>query len=672
EFKESESKLLPSILCNVQYFDPENSQTQDEESLEWIPHYIDPETGSKFVAGKVYAMQVTLTNTMAIPYSVSALVTIPSGALAVKCSSVKTQRFTLQPFTTILETLHFYFPSTGSFDQYPIRLADRKNCIVASSRAVRLVVVETMEKSMLMDGKGGITWSYLSLHGTDAEVLEWIQNDENVLTEEMAESILFRFSTDTTGEFWGHVVQGLRRKGVYCDEVWAFGVKFGSRREIVEWLVRRKPADLAFVAVDGLVVDDYVSGEKDVFMYWPLINARAHEIGHRSRANNREFSETYSKFILYLLVKPASAHSCRDHLSLICFLLLQDRFEIALKRFKHLTQEIALNRVKPEMEIQLDYLTAWFDFIDQSSPSGIATLKHARDIAKKHKDCPAKHWNELFAAVLDRVDEFDAFFFEASSAAGASAVDSSPKQSGMSSALSFKILSDDTGALGSLLCSYANISQCEIRFYSLNLEMEFSSKPFSVASRFQGSESAVSNSSPTIMTRPHHTLVVDFPVGRGELTVTVPKDVKRGNVAVEVFALDGVVSQTRVASESCLKVLFVERKGALQVLRKEGRGAAAASLDDEWEVPSTISSANVHLLASQNLKPVRSVYIKVYAKLDDGREVFYKDGYTDILGRFEYASLSNSGILAHVVEFAILASSSGDGDAVFTVKPPKV
>ncbi|KAJ3068477.1 hypothetical protein HDU98_008361 [Podochytrium sp. JEL0797] len=69
-------------------------------------------------------------------------------------------------------------------------------------------------------------------------------------------------------------------------------------------------------------------------------------------------------------------------------------------------QEITLNQVKPEMEIQLNYLTAWFDFIDQSSsPSGTVSLKHARDIAKKHKDCPVKHWNELFAAVLDLDDD---------------------------------------------------------------------------------------------------------------------------------------------------------------------------------------------------------------------------------------------------------------------------
>ncbi|RYD80367.1 MAG: hypothetical protein EOP84_12065 [Verrucomicrobiaceae bacterium] len=42
-------------------------------------------------------------------------------------------------------------------------------------------------------------------------------------------------------------------------------------------------------------------------------------------------------------------------------------------------------------------------------------------------------------------------------------------------------------------------------------------------------------------------------------------------------------------------------------------------------------------------KPVTKAYVKVYARLKNGTVRFYKDGYTDLRGRFDYASL-NTGI----------------------------
>jgi hypothetical protein len=43
-------------------------------------------------------------------------------------------------------------------------------------------------------------------------------------------------------------------------------------------------------------------------------------------------------------------------------------------------------------------------------------------------------------------------------------------------------------------------------------------------------------------------------------------------------------------------------------------------------------------------KPLSKVYVKVYAKQSDGGVRFHKDGYTDLRGRFDYASLSGSGL----------------------------
>ena len=42
-------------------------------------------------------------------------------------------------------------------------------------------------------------------------------------------------------------------------------------------------------------------------------------------------------------------------------------------------------------------------------------------------------------------------------------------------------------------------------------------------------------------------------------------------------------------------------------------------------------------------RPVPKAYVKVYGRLDDGSIRFVKDGYTDLLGRFDYVGTNESG-----------------------------
>ena len=61
-----------------------------------------------------------------------------------------------------------------------------------------------------------------------------------------------------------------------------------------------------------------------------------------------------------------------------------------------------------------------------------------------------------------------------------------------------------------------------------------------------------------------------------------------------------------------------------------------------------------------NNKPLSRVYIKCYALLKKNHNIdgitkniiFYKDGYTSLTGKFDYASL-NTQILPHVIKFSI-------------------
>jgi hypothetical protein len=93
----------------------------------------------------------------------------------------------------------------------------------------------------------------------------------------------------------------------------------------------------------------------------------------------------------------------------------------------------------------------------------------------------------------------------------------------------------------------------------------------------------------------------------------------------------------------------------------------ANSLD--VQIAENYGQLQVTTLATPH-KPLSSVYVKVYARLKNNTVQFYKDGYTDLRGRFDYSSLSTD-MLNQVQRFAILVLSDAHGAVVREVAPPK-
>jgi hypothetical protein len=67
----------------------------------------------------------------------------------------------------------------------------------------------------------------------------------------------------------------------------------------------------------------------------------------------------------------------------------------------------------------------------------------------------------------------------------------------------------------------------------------------------------------------------------------------------------------------------------------------------------SVPLGRLQVLGSGNKQPIEGAYVKVYAKHNDGSVRFYKDGYTDLRGIFDYASLSTSD-WASVSRYSIL------------------
>ena len=137
--------------------------------------------------------------------------------------------------------------------------------------------------------------------------------------------------------------------------------------------------------------------------------------------------------------------------------------------------------------------------------------------------------------------------------------------------------------------------------------------------------------------RPAQSRTYRLPAGKPEVVIPLPDDLARRNVLVEVTAAGKTRSVPVFATE--MDVKFAENFGR-------------------------VSATNV-----ADGKPLSKVYVKVYARLADGSVKFHKDGYTDVRGRFDYASVNGPERQA-IQRFSVLVLSDEKGAVIREAAPP--
>ncbi|MEO8707246.1 MAG: hypothetical protein ABI867_44880, partial [Kofleriaceae bacterium] len=163
-----------------------------------------------------------------------------------------------------------------------------------------------------------------------------------------------------------------------------------------------------------------------------------------------------------------------------------------------------------------------------------------------------------------------------------------------------------------------------LRFFEMDVELLFSRQPFvaSDVSRFSFIE-------------PNHRIAL------GELPPEhrLPWPTKLAGKNVVVEAVGHGLRKAKVHYANDLTMNLANQVGQIRILRSSDRAALVAT------------------------------YVKVYARKHGGAVEFYKDGYTDLRGWFDYASLSTTD-LDHVERFAILVCSDQAGAAILEASPP--
>lgn len=321
-----------------------------------------------------------------------------------------------------------------------------------------------------------------------------------------------------------------------------------------------------------------------------------------------------------------------DQLGVVYFLFLQDRVEEALARLKAVPADNVPTR------IQLDYLRCYAAFYEEK-------LADARGIAARYASHPVDRWRTLFAEVTAQLDEIEG----RTPARSGTGPDRERQQAELAAAeptFDFKV-ENRTVSL-----HWRNLREVTLNFYLMDPEFLFSSSPFvaSDASRFS-------------IIKPTFSTVQALPAGRDALDIPLPARFNQANVLVEVLGAGH--RRTQAYHASTFRLTLAENYGRLEV-RDQGSD-----------------------------KAVPKAYVKVYARLNGGAVRFLKDGYTDLRGRFDYASVNDSGNgrpvpqprpataqgldypmlapgeLDRVEKIALLVLSDSHGAAVREVDPPR-
>lgn len=262
-------------------------------------------------------------------------------------------------------------------------------------------------------------------------------------------------------------------------------------------------------------------------------------------------------------------------------------------------------------KLQYDYLRAYHAFHRED-------LAAAKEIAARYAEYPVDKWRQSFAEVARQVTEVEG---------AAAEPDKTTREGQLERLTSQEPFLDLTATGRELNLRHRNLKAVTVNYYEMDLEFLFSSRPF--VSAGSGGFSYI---------RPNLVETKELPAGGANLAFGVPEAFASKNVLVEVSG-GGKTSSVAVYANK-LDLRLTENYGRLE-LRHEESG-----------------------------KPVGRAYVKVYARMGDGSTHFFKDGYTDLRGVFDYSSLSTDE-LDRVERLSLLVMSESNGSLVREVNPPQ-
>lgn len=437
---------------------------------------------------------------------------------------------------------------------------------------------------------------------------------KNIFNDKIFNIGKIRWIFKQSPEIYKKAVQILKERYFYDLQSWAYAIYHGSTEEFLD-IVRTQLSQL-FDSVQYIKVFDIVVDRFEPLEYDPLINPRAHDISDKKHnILNKAFKETYERFLKYCVER--GQLSQREHVILVAYLVLQDRVQDALQKIKEINEAEVLK--DSTLLVQYEYLKAYLSIYTDYPNYDIA-----RTAASKYNDFADLSWRKRFREISKQISEHDKGMVAKSEEDQKKGVQ---QKSNTELADKSEYISVEQKENFQLAITHKNLSQLTISFYKLEMEILFSNDPFL--------EKDIMN---FVSVNPNY--LMRFRVAKSSEfktnVITIPVELQKDALFIQIKGKDKF--EIVKAFNSHLRVHTIEDYGLLNVSDLSG-------------------------------KVLQSVYVKSFSKKSDGTVKFYKDGYTDFRGSFDYASLNSDG-LTNIEKFGLFVYSKDHGSVILTAKPP--
>lgn len=597
------------IIISQKFYDPNEKYTYDETDYT----ITTVKEVSEFLIGKIYESQITFTNISENQLKLKVIQQIPQGSMPVyELDDLKIHDQTISGLQTSLLTFKFYFPCAGNFSCYPATITKNNRFIAHSNIPASLKVVEKFERGDKVLGSLQDILNY----GSQEDILNFMR-EKNLFNVNIfqIQQVLWVLQDE---KYYTEAIKILRDKCFYDSRAWEYSLKYGDLQTFAEW-TKNTPTLSSYLSQFKYFKNKFAN--IDTFKpleYDPLINARAHSLSEKKQnILNKDFRTTYENFLAYCVERPSLGS--RERIIFTAYLTLQDRIEEALIFVKTIDeQDVRSNNV---MVVQYDYLKAYLSIFEE-----YPAFSTAREITKNYLQFPDLSWRKMFIEINNQLAEYDGAQTIQVEEDPDKAIKHASNKDQSQKAEYLKVEHKEQAT--EFVLTYMNLESITVSFFKLNMEILFSKDPFL--------DKNINNFS---FINPNFKQVISLPAASdfSTHTIAIPAELQSSSLFVHIQGKSK--NATLKIFNSDLRVHAIEDFGLLKITDKQG-------------------------------KILNSIYVKCYYNGTDGETKFYKDGYSDFRGSFDYASL-NSNSLEKVKTFALLVTDAKYGSTILKVGPPK-
>lgn len=451
------------------------------------------------------------------------------------------------------------------------------------------------------------SWAWISQNGSSKDVLRYL-TDNNLNRLDLSK-IAFRLRANPEGgsgrAFYEKVLEQLAGRFHFDSTLWSYAVYHKDEPRMREFLAKSA-----------------LAGACGKFLRSPLLNVDPVERRwyeqleyeplvnartHRlGKTRNILNNRFHEQYHRFLdILKYKASPDADDVLGATYYLFLQDRVDEGIGFFGK------VDPVAVDEKLQYDYLASYVAFYK-------GDVAKAKKLSAKYADYPVERWRKRFASVSGQVKEIE-------QGAAPKVIDEENREQKIEDLAATEPAFDFEVVDGEITINYRNLKDVRVNYYPMEVELLFSRRPF-----------VSDDTEQFTFVLPNGTQSVKLPVDENHV-FALPEKYREGNVMIEIEA--GGIRKAKAYYANRLRVEVTESYGRVRVTGEE------------------------------NAKPLPSTYVKVYARMNDGRVKFYKDGYTDLRGKFDYVSL-NTGQLDDVDRFAVLVLNDEAGAMIREAKPP--